>query len=430
MLVNTSQIKVNARIREDMGEDFDDLVSSIQKHGQLQPVVVAQNGDGYDLVAGYRRLMAIKSLHEQNLVIPGLFRDLIKIEFFGQLSEHTRILMEFDENVKRKDFSYTEKAKFIRQFHELMMKQTEGAWTAEATATTLKLSETSISHYLRIEQAIRSDPTVAKAETMKGAIKRMKAHEKVRARVAEIDQKSPDARDRALKLLTCMDAKEWIKTIPSESVDLINFDPPWGGEASYKVQENWEEFDDSTEYSDELFSVLLPELFRVLKRDRFCIVWYRIATHIPIIDFATRTGFSKRFTRTPCMWYKPDRITDQMRFPEKQLIDCYETFILLRKGDPVFYEKEVQNTFVEVRVPNSQKIHPTEKPLALMERLVKLMTVPGEVVLDPTAGSAACLHAAHRVSRKATGCELKFQYFERALIRLTDYLETVKETTL
>jgi site-specific DNA-methyltransferase (adenine-specific) len=112
-----------------------------------------------------------------------------------------------------------------------------------------------------------------------------------------------------------------------------------------------------------------------------------------------------------------------MAFPEKQLITSYETFLILRKGDPVFYEKEIQNVFVESRVPLGSTIHPTEKPVALMERLLRLTSVPGETVADPTAGSGSVLEAAYRAFRKPLGCELERSFYERALMRLTEVMK-------
>ena len=135
-----------------------------------------------------------------------------------------------------------------------------------------------------------------------------------------------------------------------------------------------------------------------------------------------------RFGKTPCIWYKPDKVSDQMRFPEKQLIDSYETFLLVRKGDPVFHEKEVQNVFSEPRVPKTSKVHPTEKPLSLMNRLVRLLSLPGEMVFDPTAGSSSFLESAVALKRKALGVELSQKYYERGITRLTEALRKFRES--
>ena len=142
-----------------------------------------------------------------------------------------------------------------------------------------------------------------------------------------------------------------------------------------------------------------------------------------MVDLAKKIGFSLKHSMTPCVWFKPDKITDKMAFPEKQLITAYETFLLLRKGDPIFYEREVQNVFVEPRDPVTELIHQTQKPVRLLERLVRLTTSPSEKVIDPCAGSASALVAAYKSFRKPAGCELSMTNFERALLRLAEVMK-------
>ncbi|MCB0213483.1 MAG: site-specific DNA-methyltransferase, partial [Anaerolineae bacterium] len=53
-----------------------------------------------------------------------------------------------------------------------------------------------------------------------------------------------------------------------------------------------------------------------------------------------------------------------------------------------------------------EKIHPTQKPVCLLEKLIKIFTDPGEAVIDPVAGSGSTLVAAVRTDRKAFGFEI------------------------
>lgn len=63
------------------------------------------------------------------------------------------------------------------------------------------------------------------------------------------------------------------------------------------------------------------------------------------------------------------------------------------------------------------RVHPTQKPLALMTRLVALFSEPGETVADPYAGSGTTLRAAKDLGRKAIGVELDERYCEIAAKR-------------
>lgn len=64
------------------------------------------------------------------------------------------------------------------------------------------------------------------------------------------------------------------------------------------------------------------------------------------------------------------------------------------------------------------RIHTTQKPLPLMERLVDLFTDPGETILDAFAGSSTTLRAAKNLGRKAVGVEMSEEYCEVSARRL------------
>lgn len=74
----------------------------------------------------------------------------------------------------------------------------------------------------------------------------------------------------------------------------------------------------------------------------------------------------------------------------------------------------VFNALPYPRDNDTPKIHPTQKPLALMERLIEIFTDEGDVVIDPLAGSAVSLLAAKNLGREAYGFEIKKQYCKDA----------------
>lgn len=430
MFIPLTDIVVKERIREEIGEDeIKELKSSLLAFGQLQPIVVVSAGDKWELLAGERRLVAVRQLEKEGR-FPSHNGQLghIWADTRDSPSPHIKLQIEFDENMKRKDFTFVEKAKFIRRFHETMIdtaKDAGGSWTAELTAVAIRMSPASISHYLRIEEAIKTDAAVAGATTMSAAVKRMKVREKLEARKLLVEKEAPDTLSDAKKVILLGDAKVLIKNVPDGSISLVNFDPPWGDDVGYKSNNAaWgENFSDDTETSDDIINTLLPELFRVLKQDSFLIFWYRAWAYTDMCARLEQAGFNLKFTRTPCIWNKPDKVSDQQRVPEKALINAYETFLIARKGDPVFAVQGIQNVFNFPRVPIIQLIHPTEKPIELCEVLVNLCTVPGETVLDPTAGSGSILRAALKNGRKAIGFELSNDNHTRATTKLAETLK-------
>lgn len=60
------------------------------------------------------------------------------------------------------------------------------------------------------------------------------------------------------------------------------------------------------------------------------------------------------------------------------------------------------------------KIHPTQKPVKLLKRLIDIFTDPGDVVIDPVAGSGSTLRAAAEMRRNAYGFEIDRNFYRRA----------------
>jgi len=84
--------------------------------------------------------------------------------------------------------------------------------------------------------------------------------------------------------------------------------------------------------------------------------------------------------------------------------------------------KMVFNIFDWVKDTETPKIHPTQKPVKLLQQLIEIFTDEGEVVIDPVAGSGSTLLAAELSNRKSYGFEIKKNYFKEA----TELIETCK----
>lgn len=72
-----------------------------------------------------------------------------------------------------------------------------------------------------------------------------------------------------------------------------------------------------------------------------------------------------------------------------------------------------------------RKIHPTQKPVKLLEKMISILTDPGDVVIDPCAGSGSSLIAAENLGRKAYGFEIKKDFYNQAK-KWIDYNREVK----
>jgi site-specific DNA-methyltransferase (adenine-specific) len=105
--------------------------------------------------------------------------------------------------------------------------------------------------------------------------------------------------------------------------------------------------------------------------------------------------------------------------PETGLTDNYGSFGNHRDGsDGKRYPKQV----LEMGVVERGTVHPTQKPVALFEYLIRTYTNPGDLVLDNTAGSGTTAIAAENAGRKWICMERDPTYYESAVGRVYDHL--------
>ena len=96
--------------------------------------------------------------------------------------------------------------------------------------------------------------------------------------------------------------------------------------------------------------------------------------------------------------------------------NCEYGLILYRDKLPKFNNRGrmVFNAMEWPRDTESAKIHPTQKPVKLLQRLIDLFTDPGDVVIDPCCGSGSTVIAAHRSGRSGYGFEIKKNFHKAA----------------
>lgn len=94
MLVKVDDIKVNKRVRQDLG-DLDSLKNSLRQYGLLNPITINSN---YELIAGERRLEAAKAIGWTN----------INATIVKDTTEEKELELELEENNQRKEFTNEE----------------------------------------------------------------------------------------------------------------------------------------------------------------------------------------------------------------------------------------------------------------------------------------------------------------------------------
>lgn len=115
--------------------------------------------------------------------------------------------------------------------------------------------------------------------------------------------------------------------------------------------------------------------------------------------------------------------------------NCEYALLLYRDKLPKFRNKGkmIFNCIDWIRDNTTPKVHPTQKPLRLMEYLIEIFTDEDDVVIDPLAGSGVTLLAASNLHRKAYGFEIKKNFFKLAVEKVLpckqEYLFHEKEKT-
>lgn len=96
--------------------------------------------------------------------------------------------------------------------------------------------------------------------------------------------------------------------------------------------------------------------------------------------------------------------------------NCEYGVLLYREKLPKFNNdgRMIFNCMEMQRDTRTPKVHPTQKPVSLLEKLIEIFTDPGDVAIDPCAGSGTTLLAAANCGRKAYGFEIKKDFYKSA----------------
>lgn len=154
--------------------------------------------------------------------------------------------------------------------------------------------------------------------------------------------------------------------------------------------------------------------------DAPCMIVFCSFEQIPmVIRYAEKHGFKNHYPMFFIKNFSPQVLKANMR-----IVGAVEyALVLYRDKLPKFRNggEMVYNWFNWVqdgkRIP---KIHPTQKPVILLKRLIELFTDPGDVVIDPVAGSGATLRAAKELGRSSYGFEISKDFYNKAQSKMLD----------
>ncbi|MEJ1962215.1 MAG: DNA methyltransferase [Gammaproteobacteria bacterium] len=198
------------------------------------------------------------------------------------------------------------------------------------------------------------------------------------------------------------DCTQVLRTLPDEFVDLVVTDPPYF--VRYK-----DRLGRTIANDGDPGSVLgaFTDVYRVLKPNSFCVSFYGWNSVAAFSNAWTTAGFR---AVGHLVWHKS--YASSRRFVSAH----HEQAYLLAKGRPARPASPIPD--VQPWEYTGNRAHPTEKAVSILAPLVRAFSQPGDVVLDPFAGSGSSLVAAALSGRRYLGIELEARYVEHAQRRL------------
>lgn len=254
------------------------------------------------------------------------------------------------------------------------------------------------------------------------------------------------------------DCLEVLASLSEGSVDMICADPPYnlsnGGitcQAGHMVSVDKGEWDKSkgADADHEFALQWLTACRRILKDDGT--IWISGTMHnIYSVGFALQQ-LGYKLLNEIC-WYKPNASPN---LSTRYFTHSHETVIWAAKSEKNKHKfdyqlmkqmaggKQMRSLWMDIDVeddpqdiwpistpPSAEKKfgkHPTQKPLALLERIILASTKPGDTVLDPFTGSSTTGVASVRNGRRFIGIEIDTEYLDLSVKRLDEELARISD---
>lgn len=154
-----------------------------------------------------------------------------------------------------------------------------------------------------------------------------------------------------------------------------------------------------------------------------CMIIFCAFEQMPlVIEVAKKHGYMHYIPLIFCKNYSAQVLKANMRI-------CGATeyaLVLYRNKLPKFNNRDIDGkghmifNWFEWRRDSKEypKIHPTQKPVNVLKRLIEIFTDEGDVVVDPVAGSGSTLRAAEELGRKAYGFEVSTKFYNLAIDKM------------
>lgn len=415
-------IEVGERQRKEFAEKaLQELKASIAAHGLIHPIVLTEGGQ---LIAGERRLRAIIELHQEGITfnhnLQPVPHDEIPFTLVSDIDPTDLAEIEFAENVFRVDLSWQERTQALQKLHTLRKaenpKQTVSATAKEVIAASgspisLDRGSREIAEALIVAEHL-DDPEVKRARSSSEAyhiiLDRAEATVKANAIKVVGDTSS-------FHSIIHGDCIEEMKKLPSNSVDTILVDPPYGMNADKMGKGEYHLYDDSPGAALAICRAILSEGFRITKPRAILFMFCDVEHFITLRTFAAQQAWT--CWRQPLVWRKG--ADGHSPWGRAGFIRTTEFLLFAVKGQKELVYPGGPDVLDYKRVGRGVRVHSAEKPVPLLRHLLRISTLPGQTVLDPCAGSGAAIEAATLEKAKIIAIEKDERFYNACINRLS-----------
>lgn len=428
-----SEINFGERGRHEYG-NLEELVMSFKKEGIIQPLAVYRESSGsYRLLAGGRRFRAAEKA--------GISSIPVRI-YSEQLSELEIRSIELAENIYRKDLTWAERVALDKQIYNLQV-QIYGpklSTSADATgvsrrdvASLLGRGAGTFVQDLAMADALEIFPELARYGTKDEARKVLQKiqieieRDKIAKQLSEARALTPldEQRKNLCDSFIVGDFFGCIESIPDESVDIVELDPPYGigldklRKLDSLQKEQMQGYNEipANEYPQFILNVL-SECYRVMALDSWIVVWFGPDWFNTIHRIMQEVGFEVGIV--PAFWCKVDEVggmPGQTMQPDKYLANSVEMFFYGRKSSARIVKQGRSNAFIYRAIHPTKKVHQTERPIEMIQEILSTFSENGSSLLVPFLGSGNTLLSGSNLGMQGVGFELTKEYKDAFIMK-------------
>lgn len=457
MKIQISDIAILGRQRKSMDPvKVAELAESIKTNGLIQPIVVRKPQESeLSLAAGKPYVLSVGGRRTAAHMFLGILEieALLKEDILDPIQAK---IVELEENIRRENLTWQEEVDAQAELAEILMSRTvvdrsRGMSSIAGqvnVAEQMGVSIAKLSRDMNLHKQMKANPGLRLAASKGSAMRRVQFEKELDTRLATAEANQGSTVTELRKKLITEDARTYAARIPSQSVDLVFTDLPYGKD-HFATQNSTEVaqgfYDDSQQPVMDFIQAIVPECLRIVKPSGWVVFFMCYELHEWLQKLSSRAciehgeyelGNTRKCpgrvgvqSKMPCHFLSPEMPPwiwtrrgkgNNGHWPELHASNRYEMLVVVNGGSAKLAKKPVENV-LDYPPFSAERFHAMQKPHDLCRDIIERTTVTGELVLDLCFGSGAQLAAAASLNRDFMGCDLNPDNLKSALALVGQY---------